>query len=226
MLGEYAPQCKLELWVAQAGRDWFKYYLKGIYPGLRLQRKTYMDPPVKGARSLLVFQQAAFPEEDPDSPENPAYAGCVWEFILRDGAPCGLNRAWILCEVSFWADVDDIARAAVRGQFLGHQIAADERIIPCVVRSAWKEPEAVRVLAHQTRVLLLEATFKTEKDPELDVSVNTGIAALKPIHATDRFIRPRLEEGRTIQAALSFDFTQLQAPARYRKPRKRCAYGA
>ena len=86
-----------------------------------------------------------------------------------------------------------------RGQFLGHQIAADERVIPCVVSSAWKGPEAVRVLAHQTRVLLLEATLKTEKDPELAVYVNTGLAALHPIHATDRFIRPRLEEGRAGQ---------------------------
>lgn len=147
---------------------------------------------------MLVFQHAAFPEADPDAPENPAYAGCVWEFILREGAPCGLRRVWILCEAAYWADVDDVERAAA-GQFLGHQIAADERVIPCVVSSAWKGPEAVRVLAHQTRVLLLEATLKTEKDPELAVYVNTGLAALHPIHATDRFIRPRLEEGRAGQ---------------------------
>ena len=88
MLGAYELPCKLELWVAHAGRDWFKYYLTGIYPGLRLQRKIYRDLPVKGARSLLVFQHAAFPEADPDAPENPAYAGCVWEFILQEGAPC------------------------------------------------------------------------------------------------------------------------------------------
>ena len=108
-----------------------------------------------------------------------------------------LRRVWILCAAAYWAD--DIERAAVRGRFLGRQIAADERVIPCVVGSAWKEPEAVRVLAHQPRGLLLEATLKTEKDLELDVYVNTGIAALNPIHATERFIRPRLEEGRAGQ---------------------------
>ena len=183
---------RLERWAAHAGRDWFKRYLTGIYPGLRLQRKMYTGTPAKGAQSLLVFQQAMLPEEDLDGWENPAYTDCIWEFILRSGAPCGLNKVWALCEISYWVDRDDIARAAARGQVLSRQLAADERMIPCVLGPVWKDPEAVRALADQTRVLLLEATLKADPDVAyLDI----GIAALNPIHATDRFIRSRLEEG-------------------------------
>ena len=183
---------RLERWAAHAGRDWFKRYLTGLYPGLRLQRKMYTGTPTKGAQSLYVFQQAVLPEEDLDGWENPAYADCVWEFILRSGAPCGLNKVWVLCEISYRADRDDIARAAARGQVLSRQLAADERMIPCVLGPVWKDPEAVRALADQTRVLLLEATLKADPDVAyLDI----GIAALNPIHATDRFIRSRLEEG-------------------------------
>ncbi len=186
----------LERWATHAGRDWFRRYLTGLYPGLRLQRKMYTDTPAKGAQSLSVFQQAMLPEEDLDGFENPAYTDCIWEFILRSGAPCGLNKVWALCEVSYRVDSDDIARAAARGQVLSRQLAADERMIPCVLGPVWKDPEAVRALADQTRVLLLEATLKVDKDLELDVSLDIGIAALNPIHATDRFIRSRLEEGR------------------------------
>ena len=185
---------RLERWAAHAGRDWFKRYLTGLYPGLRLQRKMYTGNPTKGAQSLLVFQQAVLPEEDPDGWEHPAYADCIWEFILRSGAPCGLNKVRVLCEISYWVDSDDIARAAARGQVLSRQLAADERMIPCVLGPVWKDPEAVRALAQQTRVLLLEATLKV--DPDSDVYLEIGIAALNPIHATDRFIRSRLEEGR------------------------------
>ena len=186
----------LERWATHAGRDWFRRYLTGLYPGLRLQRKMYTDIRTKGAQSLSVFQQAMLPEEDLDGFENPAYTDCIWEFILRSGAPCGLNKVWALCEVSYRVDSDDIARAAARGQILSRQLAADERMIPCVLGPVWKDPEVVRALADQTRVLLLEATLKVDKDLELDVSLDIGIAALNPIHATDRFIRSRLEEGR------------------------------
>ena len=50
---------RLERWAAHAGRDWFKRYLTGLYPGLRLQRKMYTDTPAKGAQSLYVFQRAS-----------------------------------------------------------------------------------------------------------------------------------------------------------------------
>ena len=187
---------RLERWAAHAGRDWFRRYLTGLYPGLRMQRKMYTDTSARGAQPLSVFQQAMLPEEDLDGLENPAYTDCIWEFILRSGAPCGLNKVWALCEVSYQVDSDDIARAAARGQALSRQFTADERIIPCVLGPVWKDPEVVRALADQTRVLLLEATLKVDKDPKSGVSLDTGIAALNPIHATDRFIRSRLEEGR------------------------------
>ena len=186
----------LERWAAHAGRDWFRRCLTEIYPGLRLQRKMYTDTPTKGAQSLMVFQQAMLPEEDLDGVENPAYTDCVWEFILRQGAPFGLRKVWALCEISYRADSDDIARAAARGQRLSRQLAEDERLIPCVIGPVWQDPEAVRALAHQTRVLLLEATLKVHQDLESGVYIDAGIAALNPIHATDRFIRARLEEGR------------------------------
>ena len=186
----------LERWAAHAGRDWFRRCLTEIYPGLRLQRKMYTDTPTKGAQSLMVFQQAMLPEEDLDGVENPAYTDCVWEFILRQGAPFGLRKVWALCEISYRADSDDIARAAARGQRLSRQLAEDERLIPCVIGPVWQDPEAVRALAHQTRVLLLEATLKVHQDLESGVYIDVGIAALNPIHATDRFIRARLEEGR------------------------------
>ena len=186
----------LERWAAHEGRDWFRRYLTAIYPGLRLQCKMYTDTPTKGAHSLMVFQQAMLSEEYLDGAENPAYTDCVWEFILRQGAPFGLRKVWALCEISYRADSDDIARAAARGQRLSRQLAEDERLIPCVIGPVWQDPEAVRALAHQTRVLLLEATLKVRQDPESGVYIDAGIAALNPIHATDRFSRARLEEGR------------------------------
>ena len=187
----------LERWAAHEGRDWFRRYLTAIYPGLRLQCKMYTDTPTKGAHSLMVFQQAMLSEEYLDGAENPAYTDCVWEFILRQGAPFGLRKVWALCEISYRADSDDIARAAARGQRLSRQLAEDERLIPCVIGPVWQDPEAERALAHQTRVLLLEATLKVRQDLESGVYLDAGIAALNPIHATDRFIRARPKLGET-----------------------------